>query len=44
MTAAEYIRSIAAQAQEDINNTVIMMEGMLLAKMDLETGEWEANP
>jgi hypothetical protein len=43
MTAAEYIRTVAAQAQEDINNTVIMMEGMLLAKTDPETGEWEAS-
>ena len=43
MTAAEYIRTVAAQAQEDINNTVIMMEGMLLARTDPETGEWEAN-
>ena len=44
MTAAGYIRLVAAQAQEEINNTVILMEGMLLARTDPETGEWEMNP
>ena len=41
MTTVEYIRSIAAQATEEISNAVILMEGMLLARTDPETEAWE---
>ena len=38
MTIVEYIRTVVIQAMEEITNIVILIEGMLLAWIDLEIG------